>query len=91
MPIAALYGPEDLASAGQQYFSTMVAQPHPASKAPALPRPTLDWTPEVRRATAHLYERVSAVISPVEWPTMAPTIAAINALKAARNAVILAH
>ncbi|HEU0147160.1 MAG TPA: quinolinate synthase NadA [Bradyrhizobium sp.] len=91
MSIAALYGPEDLASARQQYFSTVLAQPHPASKAPALPRPTLDWTPEVRRATAHLYERVSAVISPVEWPTMAPTIAAINALKAARNAVILAH
>jgi quinolinate synthase len=91
MSIAALYGPEDLASARQQYFSTVLAQPRPASKAPALPRPTLDWTPEVRRATAHLYERVSAVISPVEWPTMAPTIAAINALKAARNAVILAH
>jgi quinolinate synthase len=51
----------------------------------------LQWTPEVGRATAHLYDRVSTVIPPVEWPVMAPLIAAINELKAARNAVILAH
>jgi quinolinate synthase len=89
MPIAALYGPEDFAQAGQR-------QPPPAGQPlladrrdlpPALPRPR----PEIRRATAHLYDRVSTVVSPVEWPMMAPVIAAINELKAARNAVILAH
>ena len=53
--------------------------------------PSLEWTPEVERDTAHLYERVKRVISPVEWPLMAPTIRAINGLKQARDAVILAH
>ena len=42
-----------------------------------------EWTPEVERATAHLYERVRTVISPVEWPFMAPYVKAINELKAA--------
>ena len=46
---------------------------------------------EVERATAHLYERVKNVISPVEWPFMAPYIKAINELKKTRDAVILAH
>ena len=27
---------------------------------PVLPRPNLEWTPEVERATAHLYEKVEA-------------------------------
>jgi quinolinate synthase len=53
--------------------------------------PALAWTPEVERATAHLYERVKAVIPPVEWPFFAPAVQAINALKKERNAVILAH
>jgi quinolinate synthase len=53
--------------------------------------PSLEWTPEVERATAHLYERVRAVISPVEWPLMAPYVKAINELKQQRDAVILAH
>ena len=53
--------------------------------------PPLEWTPEVERATAHLYERVKNVISPVEWPLMAPYVKAINELKKERNAVILAH
>ena len=53
--------------------------------------PSLEWTAEVERATAHLYERVKHVIPPIEWPLMAPTIKAINELKKARNAVILAH
>ena len=53
--------------------------------------PALEWTREVERATAHLYERVKSVIPPVEWPLMAPYVKAINELKAERDAVILAH
>ena len=41
--------------------------------------------------TAGLYERVRAVIPPVEWPAFAKDIDAILALKKRRNAVILAH
>jgi quinolinate synthase len=41
--------------------------------------------------TALLYERVKAVIPPIEWPVFAGDIEAILALKRARNAVILAH
>ncbi len=57
----------------------------------ALPIPVLEWTEEVARETAHLYERVKAVVPSVEWPFFAPYIKAINALKATRNAVVLAH
>ena len=32
----------------------------------ALPKPPLEWNPQVERETAHLYERVKAVIPPVE-------------------------
>ena len=53
--------------------------------------PDLAYTPEVARETAHLYERVSRVIPPIEWPGFAPYIKAINELKRARNAVVLAH
>ncbi len=63
----------------------------PNERFPMLPRPHLDWTPEVEAATAHLYERVSKVIPYVEWPFLAPYIKAINELKKTRNAVILAH
>lgn len=38
-----------------------------------------------------LYDRVSRVIPPVEWPAYADDIAAILALKRQRNAVVLAH
>jgi len=58
---------------------------------PVLPAPDLTYTPEVAEATAHLYEKVRHVIPAIEWPSFAPTIHAINALKAQRNAVILAH
>jgi quinolinate synthase len=58
---------------------------------PVLPRPDLAYTPEVAAATAHLYEKVRHVIPAIEWPGFAPTIHAINDLKAVRNAVILAH
>jgi quinolinate synthase len=56
-----------------------------------VPMPNLAWTPEVERETAHLYEKVKAVIPPVEWPFHAPYVKAINDLKRERNAVILAH
>ncbi len=56
-----------------------------------LPRPSLDYTPEVAAATAHLYERVAHVIPEIEWPFHAPYVKAINDLKKVRNAVILAH
>ena len=60
------------------------------------PRPSdaydmLEYTPEVARATADLQERVKDVIPSVEWPVLAPLIHAINELKKAKNAVILAH
>jgi quinolinate synthase len=51
----------------------------------------LRFTSEVERATSHLYEKVKKVIPEVEWPTFAPMIARINALKAEKNAVILGH
>jgi quinolinate synthase len=53
--------------------------------------PDLAYTPEVAAKTAHLYERVKRVIPPIEWPGFAPYIKAINDLKKARNAVVLAH
>jgi quinolinate synthase len=56
-----------------------------------LPMPNLAWTPEVERETAHLYEKVKAVMPSVEWPFHAPYVKAINDLKKVRNAVILAH
>ena len=58
--------------------------------APPLPPPPA-FTPEVERATAPLYERLRAVIPPLEWPVHAPYIAAINQLKRERNAIILIH
>ena len=87
MPIVGIYGPDD--------FERPIAHPdfppRNQTTAPALPTPVLEWTPEVERATAHLYQRVKNVISPVEWPFMAPYVKAINELKRERDAVILAH
>jgi quinolinate synthase len=93
MPISAIYGPDDFASGGPGHSTTPTRRRrlNAAEHADALPMPSLQWTPEVERATAHLYQRVKNVISPVEWPLMAPTIKAINELKQVRGAVILAH
>jgi quinolinate synthase len=92
MPIAGIYGPEDFANLPHGPSATQPRR-RPAAMAhtPALPMPSLEWTPEVERATAHLYARVKNVISPVEWPFMAPYVKAINELKRERDAVILAH
>src|SRR6187402_349633 len=90
MPITGIYGPDDFANRPQGQ-STIPARAEQARTGPPLPMPSLEWTPEVERATAPLYERVKHVIPPIEWPLMAPTIKAINDLKQARDAVILAH
>ena len=54
-------------------------------------RAPLEYTADVKAETDHLYERVKDVIPAFEWPVYAPLIAAINRLKAEKNAVILAH
>ncbi len=45
----------------------------------------------VKAETDHLYPLVRDFITPMEWPAVAPLVAAINRLKKQRNAVILAH
>jgi quinolinate synthase len=92
MPITGIYGPEDFGNQPHGHSATPVRyRVNSTERAQALPMPSLQWTPKVERATAHLYERVKTVISPVEWPFMAPYVKAINELKQARGAVILAH
>ncbi|MBV9531738.1 MAG: quinolinate synthase NadA [Bradyrhizobium sp.] len=87
MPIASIFGPDDFA--GTTRAPAALAQ----RKANAQPQrlPILRWSGDVERATAHLYERVKHVITPLEWPFMAPYVKAINELKVERDAVILAH
>jgi quinolinate synthase len=51
----------------------------------------MDFTPEVEAATLPLWEKVRTKVTPLEWRSHAPLIAAINALKREKNAVILAH
>jgi len=89
MPIAGIYGPDDFEKPA--CHADLPPRHRVITRAQALPMPALEWTAEVERATAHLYERVRKVISPVEWPFMAPYVKAINELKRERNAVILAH
>ena len=49
------------------------------------------YTPAVAKATAAVYAKLKDVIPEIEWPVHAPLIAAVNSLKAERNAIILAH
>ena len=92
MPIAAIYGPEDFEGPAHSPDKPGAQRAGRNGVGPrALPMPPLEWNDEVARTTAHLYERVKSVLPPIEWPLMAPTIKAINELKAVRGAVILAH
>lgn len=45
----------------------------------------------VKAETDHLYPKVKDFITPMEWPAIAPLVAAINRVKKEKNAVILAH
>jgi quinolinate synthase len=71
--------------------TALVAVSAQAGPGGVLPLPALEWNAQVEGETAHLYERVKAVIPALEWPFFAPYVKAINALKRQRNAVILAH
>jgi quinolinate synthase len=51
----------------------------------------LPYTRSVAAETEPIFERVEHIIPRVEWPLHAPYVAAINALKRERHAVILAH
>src|ERR1043166_7507651 len=90
MPVLAQMGP----SRGHPLMPTASAPGElsaAARKYGVLPMPSLEWNAQVERETAHLYERVKNVVPSVEWPFFAPYVKAINELKAARGAVILAH
>ncbi len=47
--------------------------------------------PDLAAEMAEIYARMDRVVSPADWAIHAPYVAAINKLKAERNAVILAH
>ncbi|MEJ0066656.1 MAG: hypothetical protein WDM85_15620 [Caulobacteraceae bacterium] len=45
----------------------------------------LDFTPEIEAATAPLWQKVKARVTPIEWRAYAPLIAEINRLKRERT------
>ena len=49
------------------------------------------FTPAVETATAGVWDKVRAHVTPLEWRLQAPLIAEINRLKREKNAVVLAH
>ncbi len=51
----------------------------------------LAYDDAVKAETDALYPLVADFVTPMEWPAIAPLVAAINKLKRAKNAVILAH
>ena len=51
----------------------------------------MEFTSEIKKATAPIYNKISRVLPEIEWPTFAPYIYKINQLKKEKNAVILAH
>jgi len=66
----------------------------PGCPTPTPPRSqtsTLVYDDAVKAETDHLYPLAQDFITPMEWPAIAPLVAAINRLKAEKNAVILAH
>jgi quinolinate synthase len=88
MPILQAFGPS---VTHQPLPPSATGRSAASSRWGVLPAPSLEWSPQVERETAHLYERIKAVVPAIEWPFFAPYVRAINALKRDRNAVILAH
>src|SRR5262245_49836050 len=90
MPVVHSFGP--VAGRSSVPPPRVSAEPSAAArKFGVLPMPSLDRPEQVAREAAHLHERVTNVIPSAGWPVFAPDVKAINALEAARNAVILAH
>jgi quinolinate synthase len=87
MPILQAFGP----SAGRPSIPPQASSDAAARRLGVLPMPSLEWNEQVARETAPLYARVQKVVPAIEWPFFAPYVKAINALKAERGAVILAH
>src|SRR6267378_5757079 len=90
MPVLEMFGP----SRGHPFMPSASAPGElsaAARKYGVKPMPAFEWNAEVERETAHLYERVQAVVPSIEWPFFAPYVKAINDLKRERGAVILAH
>src|SRR6266478_865451 len=46
---------------------------------------------EIAAATSPLYAKIASVVPEIEWAVFAPYVAAINALKREKGAVVLAH
>ncbi|MEO9970343.1 MAG: quinolinate synthase NadA [Hyphomonadaceae bacterium] len=67
------------------------APPTPSRSADSSTERGLAYDDAVKAETDHLYPLASDFITPIEWPAIAPLIAAINRLKREKNAVILAH
>ncbi|KKL52086.1 hypothetical protein LCGC14_2289030, partial [marine sediment metagenome] len=51
----------------------------------------LEPSPDLAEQMSDIYDRMKRVVTPWDWSIHAPYVAAINKLKAERNAVILAH
>ncbi|AFS47785.1 quinolinate synthetase complex, A subunit [alpha proteobacterium HIMB5] len=51
----------------------------------------MEFDQEVKKATNHIYQKISKVLPEIEWASHAPYIHEINKLKKEKNAVILAH
>jgi len=51
----------------------------------------MEFTNQIKKATAPIYRKISRVLPEIEWSTHAPYIYKINQLKKEKNAVILAH
>ena len=52
---------------------------------------SLGFTPAIEQATRALWDKIGGHVTPLEWRLQAPLIEEINALKRAKNAVVLAH
>jgi quinolinate synthase len=52
---------------------------------------SLQYTPEIKKMTDPIYDRLRGLIPEIEWAVHAPLIARIDELKRERNAVVLAH